>query len=279
VTGDRDKTGKEGSVPDDRPQVDGARSGAAGDAPSGAADAGAGDSGGLVRPLRRLRHAEPHSERYFFLLGLLLVDVCVIGLAGGGRWATFTYTPITAATLLLALRTSEARRRTMRIAWAAAGIAVLASLLVVVTGSKHLNGYVYFMLFALLLISPLAIARRIVMSRRVTLRLLVAAICVYLMIGLLFTFVYLGVNGVHPSFFAQGSQQDPSIYLYFSFITMTTVGYGDFTPASSVPRVLVVFEAMLGQVFLVTAVARLVSLYSSESPEPGDAVHDGEDGG
>ena len=194
--------------------------------------------------MRRLRHAEPHSERYFFLLGLLLVDVCVIGLAGGGRWATFTYTPITAATLLLALRTSEARRRTMRIAWAAAGIAVLASLLVVVTGSKHLNGYVYFMLFALLLISPLAIARRIVMSRR-----------------------------------AQGSQQAPSIYLYFSFITMTTVGYGDFTPASSVPRVLVVFEAMLGQVFLVTAVARLVSLYSSESPEPGAAVHDGEDGG
>ena len=139
------------------------------------------------------------------------------------------------------------------------------------TGSTHLNGYVYFMLFALLVISPVAIARRIVMSRRVTLRLLVAAICVYLMIGLLFTFVYLGINGVHPSFFAQGPQKDPSIYLYFSFITMTTVGFGDFTPGSSLPRVLVVFEAMLGQVFLVTAVARLVSLYSSESPEPGDA--------
>ena len=51
------------------------------------------------------------------------------------------------------------------------------------------------------------------------------------MIGLLFTFVYLGVNGVHPDFFAQGAQKDPSIYLYFSFITMTTVGFGDFTPA------------------------------------------------
>ncbi len=266
-------------MPDDRPQADGAPSGEADSVRSGETAGGAGKPGARRRPLHRLRPTEPRNERYFVLLGLLLIDICVIGLAGGGRWATFSYTPITAASLLLALRTSEARRRTMQIAWAAAGIAVLASLLVAFTGSKHLNGYVYFMLFALLLISPVAIARRIVQSRRVTLRLLVAAICVYLMIGLLFTFVYLGVNGVHPSFFAQGPQQDPSIYLYFSYITMTTVGFGDFTPASSLPRVLVVFEAMLGQVFLVTAVARLVSLYSSEAPEPGDAMHDGEEGG
>ena len=141
-----------------------------------------------------------------------------------------------------------------------------------VTGSSRAVGYVYFMLFALLLISPLAIGRRIMMSRKVTVRLLAAAICVYLMIGLLFTFVYLGVNGVHPNFFAQGQQRDPSIYLYFSFITMTTVGYGDFTPGAAVPRVLAVLEAMLGQVFLVTAVARLVSLYSAEKPTaPGES--------
>jgi lysylphosphatidylglycerol synthetase-like protein (DUF2156 family) len=229
----------------------------------------------LVGGLRRLRRPEPHSERYFFLLGLLLIDVCLIGLAGSGRWATFLYAPITAASLLLALRTSEAKRRTMRIAWVAAVIAVVASAGVAITGSARLTGYVYFMLFALLLMSPLAIGRRILMSRRVTLRLLIAAICVYLMIGLLFTFAYLGVNGVHPDFFAQGVQKDPSIYLYFSFITMTTVGFGDFTPGYSVPRVLVVFEAMLGQVFLVTAVARLVSLYSSSAtPEPGAAVRD-----
>ena len=55
---------------------------------------------------------------------------------------------------------------------------------------------------------------------------------------------------------------------------MTTVGFGDFTPGAAVPRVLVVLEAMLGQVFLVTAVARLVSLYSSEAPEPGQAFRD-----
>ena len=263
-------------MPDDRPKADDARlarqTTRARAKRAQAARSGAG--GPCAACARRARN-----ERYFFLLACSVIDICVIGLAGAGRWATFSYTPITAATLLLALRTSEARRRTMQIAWAAAVIAVLASLLVVFTGSKHLNGYVYFMLFALLVISPAAIARRIVTSRRVTLRLLVAAICVYLMIGLLFTFVYLGVNGVHRASSPRVRRRTRRSIWYFSFITMTTVGFGDFTPGEPLPRVLVVFEAMLGQVFLVTAVARLVSLYSSESPEPGDGVHDIEDGG
>ncbi|MGZ3459752.1 MAG: potassium channel family protein, partial [Archangium sp.] len=86
----------------------------------------------------------------------------------------------------------------------------------------------------------------------------------------------LGVNGLHPNFFAQGVEKDPSIYLYFSFITMTTVGYGDFSPGAAVPRVLVIFEAMLGQVYLVTAVARMVSLLGL--PEPA-AVQNPEDDG
>ena len=220
--------------------------------------------GASRRRLSSLRIARPPSRtgRYYLLLGLLLVDIFVIGLAGASKWATFTYTPLTAATLLLALRTSEAHRRAMLIAWLAGGLAVIVSVVALVTGDAKLNDFVYFMLFALLLASPVAILRRVVTSRNVTPRLLIGAICVYLMIGLLFTFLYLGVNGVHPDFFKQGVETEPSIYLYFSFITMTTVGYGDFSPGSAVPRVLVVFEAILGQIFLVTTVARLVSLYS-----------------
>ena len=219
-----------------------------------------------------LRVDRPPSRtgRYVLLLGFLLADIFVVGLAGASKWATFTYTPLTAVTLLLALRTSQAKPRTMKIALVAAGLAVAVSIVALATGDSRLNDYVYFMLFALLLLSPLAIGRAILTSHQVTPRLLVGAICVYLMIGLLFTFLYLGVNGVHPDFFKQGVETEPSIYLYFSFITMTTVGYGDFSPAGAVPRMLVVFEALLGQIFLVTAVARLVSLYSRAPPQDAD---------
>jgi lysylphosphatidylglycerol synthetase-like protein (DUF2156 family) len=239
------------------------------DQPAGSREPGGSPSDTPRGRLAGLRVSRPPSrtERYYLLFGLLLADIFVIELAGASEWATFAYTPLTAATLLLALRTSEARRRTMQIAWVAAGLAVIVSLVALATGDVKLNGFVYFMLFALLLLAPLAIGRRILTSRSVTPRLLVGALCVYLMIGLLFTFLYLGVDGVHPDFFKQGVETEPSIYLYFSFITMTTVGYGDFTPASAVPRMLVVFEALLGQIFLVTAVARLVSLYSRGSPD------------
>ena len=224
----------------------------------------------------RVGHPPTRTGRYVLLLGFLVADILVVGLAGASKWATFTYTPLTAVTLLLALRTSEAKPRTMRVAFAAAVLAVVVSIVALATDSSRLNDFVYFMLFALLLVSPFAIGRVILTSRQVTPRLLIGAICVYLMIGLLFTFLYLGVNGVHPNFFKQGVETEPSIYLYFSFITMTTVGYGDFTPASAVPRVLVVLEALLGQIYLVTAVARLVSLYS-RTPSDNQAGVDQDD--
>ena len=240
------------------------------------AQPGSGGTGGRLRGSRAGRHRTRRT--YFLLFGLLIADIVVIGLAGTSPAATFSYAPLTAAVVLVALRASRVARRWMVVALVAAAIVVVASAIVGLTGSTHLNGYVYLLLFALLLVSPIAIGRRILTSRQVTLELLVGAICVYLMIGLLFTFVFLGVNGVHPDFFAQGQQKDPSIYLYFSFITMTTVGYGDFTPGADVPRVLAVLEAMLGQVFLVTAVARLVSLYSTPPrPESDGATGDADD--
>jgi len=225
----------------------------------------------LPRPLLT---AERHREAYFFLFGLLLFNIFFLAIAKAGRWQTFVIVVLVAATLMLALRTSEARRVTQRVATIAAALAVLMALAVAVTNSTSLTGYMYLVLVALLVLSPLAIGRRILTSRKVTLNTLVAALCVYLMIGLLFTFLYLAMNTLHPDFFAQGRQTDPSVYLYFSYITMTTVGFGDFTPASNVPRAAVVFEAIIGQIFLVTAVARLVSLYSAQEPGPGAGLED-----
>jgi voltage-gated potassium channel Kch len=62
-------------------------------------------------------------------------------------------------------------------------------------------------------------------------------------------------------FFAQHVAPSNVDFLYFSFVTLTTLGYGDFTPATDIGKVMVTFEALIGQVFLVTLVARLVSMY------------------
>ena len=85
------------------------------------------------------------------------------------------------------------------------------------------------------------------------------AICIYVLIGMMFAFTYATIDllGSEP-FFVQTKVATTADYLYFSFVTITTVGYGDFTAASGLGRALASLEALLGQVYLVTVVATIV---------------------
>ena len=125
-------------------------------------------------------------------------------------------------------------------------------------------------MFALVLIAPVVILNRILRHETVGLETILGAICVYVLIAIAFAGIYAGVNDAEPSgFFAQQVTPTNVDFLYFSFVTITTVGYGDLTAGTSTGRVLVTFEALIGQIFLVTLVARLVSMYGvSRRPTP-----------
>ncbi|MBS1837406.1 MAG: two pore domain potassium channel family protein [Actinobacteria bacterium] len=113
----------------------------------------------------------------------------------------------------------------------------------------------------LLLITPVLVMVRLMLRPRVTVDTLAGALTAYLQIGIFFGALYLFIAMViHPTpFFAQTASIVYSDYEYFSFITMTTVGYGDLTPATRVGQTLASVEAVAGQVFLVTVVALTVS--------------------
>ena len=87
-----------------------------------------------------------------------------------------------------------------------------------------------------------------------------AAICVYLLIGVIWQNFYMFVNSVIPESFA-----NPRLaygdFLYFSFVTLTTLGYGDITPLNGPAQALAYTEAILGQLYLTILVARLVGLH------------------
>ena len=88
------------------------------------------------------------------------------------------------------------------------------------------------------------------------------ALCTYVLVGLLFAFVYLAVDALRDApFFAQPGPHQQSEFLYFSFVCLTTLGFGDLSPTVGLSQALTVLEALLGQVFLVTLVARLVTLW------------------
>jgi len=107
--------------------------------------------------------------------------------------------------------------------------------------------------------APVIILRRILASPRITVRLVLGALAIYLLVGLTYAYLYPVIGTVtNQQFFVQTKNPAAIDYVYFSYVTITTVGYGDFTASTSVGRMAAVSEALTGQLYLVSAVALLV---------------------
>jgi hypothetical protein len=111
------------------------------------------------------------------------------------------------------------------------------------------------------------ILSHILKEKEVTEDLITGAICVYLVLGMLWAFVFYFLELVHPGSFsvALSSQQDVGVFMYYSLITLATVGYGDIVPLSSPARSLAALEAIMGQLYLAVTIARLVGIHASQS--------------
>lgn len=112
-----------------------------------------------------------------------------------------------------------------------------------------------------------AIISFIFREREVTLDLINGAICVYFLIGFVFTYAFTILEAVHPGSFAMSEATLTHIqhFTYFSYVTLTTLGYGDITPISNAARSLAVLESMSGQLYLAVTIARLVGLHIAHS--------------
>ena len=108
--------------------------------------------------------------------------------------------------------------------------------------------------------TPVAIIRRVIRESHVDATVVGGALCVYLLIGLFYVQVFtISDRVVDGQFFVQATDPTPADFAYFSYVTMTTVGYGDFTAAGNLDRMFAVTEALIGQLYLVTVVALAVS--------------------
>ena len=201
---------------------------------------------------------------------VLLLVIASISLAmslptsDGTRFAT---TVLQAATLMAAVRASHIRSGT-RLATAVAVAAVVASLITwLIRGdippapAAIVNGL-------LVAVAPVAIARGLLRDlreqHRVTTATLAGVLAIYLLAGMFFSFLYGVVGAVDAdALFAQLATSDREDQLYFSFVTLCTVGYGDLTPASGPARAFSVAEMLAGQIYLVTVVSLIVSNLSA----------------
>ncbi|GDY32320.1 hypothetical protein GTS_39530 [Gandjariella thermophila] len=196
------------------------------------------------------------------LLALLVLSFLVSAYSGGTGAAVLRLVFFT-ATLYLALRTSLVRRRITRLLVLATLTGTVATVsLSLATQSRVAAGVLDSWVALVLLLTVLVIVRRVLSHPVVSVQTILGALSAYLIVGLMFAAGYGALDelGSRP-FFAHGAAVDPAVLQYFSFTTLTTLGYGDYTAATNTGRAVAVLEALGGQIFLVTLVARLVSAF------------------
>jgi hypothetical protein len=150
-------------------------------------------------------------------------------------------------------------------------VAALAS--VISSTSRDPSGAFFLLNFLLVATVPVVIARALWRRQVVDIHTVMGAICIYVLLGMMFAFVYVAIDNIASApFFAQTSHATTPDFLYFSFITQTTVGYGDYTARDDLGRALAVLEALGGQLYLVTIIAVLVSRLSTRTGKPAAQV-------
>jgi hypothetical protein len=204
----------------------------------------------------RLRSA--HS--YGLVLGLILVVFVFTSVAPNSPWADSTLVLLQSLTLVTALWTSGVAKADSRISISLVALATASALALLVFGGDFFKAVVLILAGLLTLATILTVALGIVDQGEANVKAVTGAVCVYVLIGLLFVFLYGVIATVSSSdFFAQGTDGTRSLRLYFSFVTLATLGYGDYTPAHELGRTLAIVEALFGQLYLVTVIALLVS--------------------
>jgi hypothetical protein len=200
---------------------------------------------------------------YGLLLGTVSASVAVQGALPPGRVQQVLVSLLLGANLILATIVARAAPRWLRLAalLAVAGVAVnLLRALADVVG----EGEVRLMNGLVVLFGPPAVAIGVIRSlretRAVRLEAVTGVLSLYMLLGLLFGFVFGAVDhlGGDP-FFAGGTAATVSRCVYYSFVTLATVGYGDLVARSDLGHTLSIFEALMGQIYLVTVVSLIVS--------------------
>ena len=210
-----------------------------------------------------LRQALRASDSYGLVAVLLSLTFFALMLAPAGEPLRVSVVALQGVTTLFALRTSRVSPRILRPATIAflAALAALAAAEFAGARSTDVPGFAETLSTLLLVTAPFAIMRHILRDNAVDATTVLGAICVYLLIGMVFAFLFSALDNISATPLFYSGPAEYADCLFFSFVTLTTTGYGNLVPALRIGQAFAMVEAVLGQVFLVTFVARLVSLY------------------
>jgi len=207
------------------------------------------------------------SHNYGAVILAIIGEFVFIAAAPDEARATGVLVLLQGGTLFLALWTSGlAQDRRPHIPLA--GVVIAATIAVAVLATDTTEGLAALLNVGLVVATIAVLAVGVVDQGEVNVKSVTGALCIYLLLGLCFDFIYGAVAELGDGpFFANGSDGTPFERLYFSYVTLATLGYGDYTAGGTLGRSLAVAEVLVGQLFLVIAVGLLVGLLVSSRRE------------
>jgi lysylphosphatidylglycerol synthetase-like protein (DUF2156 family) len=235
---------------------------------------------------RRAGRFRRANDRYFLVILLLFLSLLIMAVAGDNDVGRGVALVVLALTLLVTFRTSEwpLRLRSV-VAWAAVAVVLVVVVVILAGGDEVGRAAAATVGLCLVVAAVAAIVKRLASHPEISFRTVMGALCIYLYFILFFSQLYVLVDALAAKpFFAQTDHPQTVTFIYFSMITLATVGYGDFTSALDVGRVLAGIEGLVGQLYLVSVVALLVGniggklqrprMSSEDDETPGEQVRD-----
>jgi ion channel len=220
------------------------------------------DTVGALKIYAALRGFSP-TDRYGLVIVLIgLAYVVTAATHGSSAQSVVVLVQLLTVWIVFTVSESPVARRITGIAALIGGLlTVIAWIAGSIKGDKDVTRVLFAVSAVLYLVAPVVIVRHIIRRNVVDGQTVLAAIAAYLLIGMMFAFVFLAVSAIQvtPPFFGAQGPGSASQDLFFSFVTLTTTGYGNLVPEANPGQSLAVLEAIVGQLFLVTAVAKVVT--------------------
>jgi hypothetical protein len=200
--------------------------------------------------------------RFGIVLVLIIVAVFFVMAAPRGDTARFVSVTLQALVLVAAVIASKSPPWVIRISVVAAILGIAGSAAALFGTGEFGNSAAGVVALLYVLMTPPAIATGVVKQFReeggVTIHSMFGVLCLYLLIGLIFAVAFAVIQDISSTDFFTTKDGGRDDFLYFSYATLTTVGYGDLIAATNLGRSLAISEALLGQIYLVTVVALIV---------------------
>jgi Ion channel len=201
--------------------------------------------------------------RFGIVLALIVIAIFFTMAAPRGDGARFVSVVLQASVLVAAVIASKAHPWVIRLSVVAALIGIAGSAAALFGTGQFGNSSAGLVALLYVLLTPPALVTGLIKQfreeRTVTIHSMFGVLCLYLLVGLVFAVGFAEIQLLSDTDFFTTREGGRDDFLYFSYATLTTVGYGDLVAATNLGRSLAITEALLGQIYLVTVVALIVS--------------------